>query len=574
MHGLFGSYGKKADWLLERADRLLYRQYDSGKFHIEQSTLRKFTDDKTFAEYEGVFFCLEGVVLNKTELEEMYGAATMGEVLLRLYREQGEGLVRQLRGSFCLVVYDIARDKCLLYNDQIGDKMLFYTYADGSFYWAADWRRMRQVLGETVPSERFYATMLTYGYSPLGDAPIDYVKRLQAGQYLRIQRGAGKVMTYHRFYNGGVGQEENRLPIERNAELTDRYFRQAVGRILRKNEEYGYEHWMPLSAGLDSRMTVVVARDMTNAPIHNITYSQTGYYDDVVPKEIAESLGNEMHFTALDGGEYLKQIDHTMDMTEGLVYYAGAAQVWEGVNRLPRERMGVIGTGLIGELSIGTRERHRKTPFVRGEGMVSQRLLALVPPIVEQTLRQTYTDKELYMLYIRAFNCANLGSPLVFQHFTESMSPFYDVDLLEFEYSVPPSQRWNYRLYDRWISSYYPQAMRWRHNGEEQIGNRPWHFMLLGRDMTLRSMPKRGIDYVRRRWLGQTVQEGGSMNPMERWWQENGSLRQVLDDYVRENIHLLDFAPALRRGAQEMYSGGSMFEKVQVITALSSLRNF
>ena len=67
--------------------------------------------------------------------------------------------------------------------------------------------------------------------------------------------------------------------MDQNIECIDAAFRKAVERAIRKNEEYGYSHFLPLSAGLDSRMTNRIAHGLAKTPIYNITYSQTGFFD-------------------------------------------------------------------------------------------------------------------------------------------------------------------------------------------------------------------------------------------------------------------------------------------------------
>lgn len=66
-----------------------------------------------------------------------------------------------------------------------------------------------------------------------------------------MKDGSKEITQYYSLDNSHVKQD---MTAEDAVELIDRYFRQAVKREFDKDKEYGYEHLVDLSGGLDSRM--------------------------------------------------------------------------------------------------------------------------------------------------------------------------------------------------------------------------------------------------------------------------------------------------------------------------------
>ena len=562
MHGLFGTIGARATWNFTYFEKGHYirRAFDDGVFHVDQITLPKFLNDKYFYDDGAYFLATEGVLFEADSPQESIARYLQGE----------EVFWNHWRGSFCGVFYDRHNDTLLLFNDQVGSKMLFYTQAGGDWFFSSDLPILtEQLCLRTLPTynEQFGWSMLTFGYSPIDETPIAGVHRLQAGQYVRVRGRQAETCTYHRFSN-----TPNHLSEQSNIEQIEVLFRQAVQRVIDKNRQYGLRHTAALSAGLDSRMSVCIAREITDEPIDVVTYSQRGFYDEYVPKEIASAWDLQMHFTPLDGGDYLRPIDRINRLTGGIICYGGSAQVADGFRAIDAEQAGVVLTGMIGDIIINS--RHKKdVPVYHGLGALSTRHLHKTHALTA-SLQGLFPAQELYYLYVRGFNCADLGSPLILQTIGESYSPFYDVDLLQFCYSIPAAQRYNYRLYDRWIHTYHSQAEQWLHNGTRQIGKSIRTVHLFRRDIPLSDLPKRILWYLFRKlhlYNFDQAKAGESMNPMDDWYAHSPRLREDLDNYFARYIDLLDFSKELRQAASDLYASGTMMEKTLVLTLLASI---
>lgn len=555
MHGFFGSYGETVNFDLSSFDlNYIGRDYVSAPLCVHQRTHRKFIKDKVWHDTEEFCYAIEGII---------FGPTTN---LAQLYKQYNETFPNVLRGSFSGFFYDKKKDLFLLFNDHIGDKMLFYFEDEHGVAFASDWPILYHSLGDRCPTninEHFCWSMLTYGYSPVYETPITAIHRLGAGEYICISNQQCRRKHYHHFSN-----KETTLTKQECLSRMDKLFRQAVQRVLDKNAQYGYSNYLSLSAGLDSRMSVCVTRSLNAESLHTVTYSQSGYYDQNIPEEIAKQWHCEPLFTALDGGDHLRAINQSVSLSQGLVNYSGPAQVIKGWRHVKND-IGAVLTGMLGDIIINSRFASNQ-PYYIGSGATSTRYLSQL-----RDLTFPYENEELYYLYVRGFNCANIGTLSVLQQKTETYSPFYDTDLLEFCLSIPKHWRHNYQLYDEWILSCYPQAAQWLHNGQRKIGQHPKKIVLFGRSIPLVDVPKRCFWYLCKHlrihdFYRQEI--GSSMNPEDSWLATNIQLKKTLDDYFASHLSILSSYPALLNASRDLYERGTAMEKFNVLTLLSALQ--
>ncbi len=477
----------------------------------------------------------------KYELEgcrlEVFGVlfeADNPEEAIRRYRHGETVFWNNWRGSFCGTLTDGNQGVTLLFNDHIGSKMVFYAKTKSGYLYSTDLKTLSKETGLQQPNETFIKAIIDKGYTTDNNTVYQGIYRLLAGQYLRIQGKEATLLSYHRFDNTPHPYHEAEMLAQ-----TDLLFRQAVERVLRKNEQAGLEHFFPLSGGLDSRMCQIVARQLTRHPITNFTYSQTGHYDHLLPHEISRSLGNQWLFMALDGGDYLTQIDAISSATQWLINYNGPSEIYTFASQQEWKDKGIVLTGVNGDniLSVITDRHH-----------------------------------EIDLLYSLSFAGNGIGSPQVLQHYTESYSPFCDVDFLEYVLHIPTAKRRNYAFYDKWILSYYPQAAQWLHK-HERIGHRHWMVTVAGRNMFLKDLPKRIIWSILKRlriYDGYKI-DTDSMNPYDRWAISNPNLLSSLDAYFEQHKELLN-GLEMNKELIRRYQSGNITEKCAVLTIISALR--
>ena len=520
MFGFRISIGEKAEWPLKEDKSSFIRQWEKGDIHLLQWSLRKFEKDKLWIEDEKRFLAVEGVLFNREEIVSRWPEVN----------------VAAWRGSFAAVLIDKQTGEVCVYNDQIGSHMLFWCRTERGWCLSSDLFELAHVAHFSTMDTEFMHRIIEMGYGSGNTTIVKGIQRVGAGQMLRICKGKTEVEQYYSFDNTPTHLNEEEAIAE-----TDRLFRQAVKRIIDKNEEYGLKQFYPLSGGLDSRMVQMVARRLTNRPITNFTYSQPGHYDHLLPQKIAAYLGNEWTFLPLDGGNYLRQTDAITRATQALVNYNAPSEIYYCSTQFDWSEAGVVATGVNGDniFSVETDHKH-----------------------------------EIERLYSLSFAGNGLGSPLVLQQYTETYSPFCDVDVLNYVLHVPLKKRWNYHFYDKWILRYYPEAAQWDHKGEE-IGHRRIVMSLMGRNIPLRDLVKRMAFYILKRlhlYNGYQMKEGISMNPYDSWAKSNPDLREAIEGYYSTHKHLLASYPSIQKEAETIMGEGRIYDQCAVLTILSAIR--
>ena len=528
MHGFFGTYGKRATWDLSSYEdkSLVKRTYDKGELSLTQFTLPKFLNDKYFEENDGCFLAVEGVLFESDKPDKA----------IEKYHKGDTTFWNSWRGSFAGVLYDSQTNTLQIFNDHIGSKMLFYAQTKDGFAFASDLLLLAKTIGADEVDLSFIKAILDSGYTSEARTFVKGIKRLTAGQYLRLCGSKLQIADYHRFDNTPWKYDEAKMLNE-----TDKLFRQAVQRVVRKNEQECLQQFYPLSGGLDSRMTQWIARQIATQPIVNYTYSQSGHYDHLLPQKISKTLGNKWQFMPLDGGSYLTQIDDIAHATEWLINYNGPSEIYAFASQQDWKDKGVVLTGVNGD-----------------------NILAVI----------TDSRREIDLLYSLSFAGNGLGSPLVLQHYTESYSPFCDVDLLNYVLHIPNSKRRNYYFYDKWILTFYPDAAQWHHK-HEFIGQRKKMVTIAGRNMWLQDVPKRLLLTTLKRlhiYDGYRIDED-SMNPYDRWVKENPQILAQMEAYYAAHKPLINNKDLVSVCDAKMKMG-TIMEKCKVLTILSAFKAF
>ena len=520
MYGFRISIGKPVEWQFPKQQNTFVRHWKIDGIRLSQWSLSKFEKDKLWLEDGKCFLAIEGVLFNRDGIANQW--------------QQTD--VSAWRGSFACVRIDRQTREVKVYNDQIGSHMIFWCQTEQGIYLSSDLFELAHVCGINDMNPAFMERILDMGYGTDSSTMVTGIRRLGAGQVLTVRNGKAEVTQYYRFDNRPLHWNEKEA-LARTNEL----FRQAVKRVIDKNEEYGLKHFYPLSGGLDSRMVQTVARQLTDAPITNFTYSQTNHYDHLLPEKIAAFLGNEWRFLPLNGGDYLTKVDEITRSTQGLVNYNGPSEIYYCSIRFDWQEAGIVVTG------------------VNGDNIFSV---------------ETDSAHEIERLYSLSFAGNGLGSPLVLQQYTETYSPFCDVDVLDYVLRIPLKKRWNYRFYDQWILRYYPEAAQWDHKGE-QIGHRRIVLPVMGRNIPLKDLFKRISFAILKRlhiYNGYRMEEGVSMNPYDTWAKTNPHLRKAIDNYYNAYRNLLAQYPDIQKKAETIMREGGVYDQCAVLTILSAIR--
>ena len=523
----------------------------------------KFYKDQCFIQDEKQIIVFDGVLLNSSDLFSKYKVETVVE-LIRVLFERDRDFFKEFRGNFNGCVYDLNQNTLLIFADHLSNKPIFY-YEDsdcfiaGASVWEiVDFCKKHNKL--KLDRGGCYS-LITYAYMYHDVTLFEGIKRLLPGWYLTVEND---VVKKHQFYEI---TRKNCIDIsmEEAIDKIDELFLKAIKTQVEKNKEYGYDNYAPLSAGLDSRITTMALNRLGADNIINFTYSETNQLDQRLPMKIAKDLGNVWLFKSLDNGLDLFDIDTALEIGDSLLYYAWPSQLENFMKLVNSEKMGVIHTGVIGDVVVGTfigKDGGRKGSYNIGDGAYSKKL---VDKLKENIKESHYESYEIGMMYNRAINGAAMGYSTTFKKYAEACSPFMDIDLLDFCFSLPIAYQLQHRIYYKWVEKCYPQAMRYSHNGLK-ISTSNIGFRVKGKFIKLNTIPSRIRIILKNR-----IDRESGMNPIDYWYTNNMNLARYMDDYFSRCTKLKELDDELYRDAKWLYESGNAIEKIMAISLVGSV---
>lgn len=531
----------------------------------------KFKDDNIFFENEKYIIVLDGVIFNKSELIKDEDSWLI--TVIKIYEDFGDSFFKKFRGSFSGLFYDKEKDKWVIFTDHIGSKSVFLYRAENEKYLIAS--KIVDVYGflnlngyqKYLDINSSYM-LLSYGYMIQDSTLEKNIKKLLPGYYYKIEKGELSKHLYHKFSN----KSNYNLNDEEIIENIDILFRQAIKRQFDKDIEYGYKHFVGLSGGLDSRMTSWVAHQMGYKNQLNYTFSQSNYLDQTIPQKVAADLNHEWIFKALDNGNFLKNVDKITAVTGGNSNYYGIAHGLSMYQWLDFSKLGVCHTGQLGDVILGTyssESKHIKDfDFKSGANLPEY-----VSKIDFSEIDLDFENEEMFKFYQRGFSGINSGLQGI-QKFTETHSPFYDVDFMNFALSIPVEKRYNHKIYFEWIEKKYSGVQKYIWEKTKTIPKKG------AKNYKYIKIKNKKVDITRvhriilkkmgfKKFLSE---ESRSMNPHDYWFKTNKELSIFFASYYNENLPLLDRYPILKADVQKMFNTKSVINMIQVISLLSALK--
>ncbi len=549
-------YGHESDYIL--------RSLKSNKFIIEQFTNPKFQNDKTLQEDDQFIIGIEGVILNLKSLKEISGKDELFNVVKSLFLSNGDDFINLLKGDFSGFIYSKTNDFWLIFTNQTGSKRLFYFENEEYFIFASELRDISFLLNKLKLKPRLDKlaaySLLTYGFMLKNQTLVSNVFRLTAGTKLTFSNNQLSVNEYFNLRNISKTSDSKEVIIEK----VDKLFRDAVQLEFEKDKEYGYKHIATLSGGLDSRMTVLVADKLGYKEQLNFTFSQSNYLDELISKQIASDYKHEFLFQSLDNGNFLKEIDKTVYYNDGLVLYSGSCHLLKSLENINLDSYGIIHSGMIGDAVLGS---FLSKPYaikpVFSQGAYSSKLISKIESFSKEFCEE-FDNEELYKFYSRAFSGA-LNGNLYMDIFTQTVSPFLDVDFLSYCYSIPDDLKFKHQIYLDWIAAKYPEFgnYRWEKTGVSPLKSNNWKKYLdwnFYMRMKLKFFDK----------LSKKMNTG--MNPFDDWFEKNPDLKQFITNYFTDNIGLLSDNQELKTDSESLFNTGTLNEKMQVLTLLAAVK--
>ncbi len=526
--------------------------------------LDRFPEDCVFLSEESRVCFMDGYIYNKSEMIASAAGPDWQHAFASSLFGDGKAHLQKLRGAFCGYAYDIGRGSVLIYTDQVSNKALYY-YVQGDRWIVSDCvYYMVQVMRANNIAYHYNRKaaqyMLSYGYMLDDSTHVEEIHRLLPGCFALIENGCVEIQKYYT-----ICSQEVQMSEQEAVERVDRAFREAVRREFEKDREYGYQHLVDLSGGLDSRMVSWVAHDMGFTDQLNMAYSRSGYLDDRISRQIACDLGHEYLFKPLDDARWLYDIDRNVRQNNGAALYSGITGGGRFLRALNTCKFGIEHTGMLGDVILSSYyqdESFSKGAPRYGYNQYSTKMgYNFAPELLGQ-----YRTQEEFVIATRGV-LGMQSSYMIRQHYVETSSPFMDVDFMDTAFSIPFKYRSRHHLYLMWIKEKYPEAARY--GWEKWGGVRPKESHLLLRKIrTTQRLAKQMMCKMLK------TENRDSMNPADAWYAEDMELQRYYKAYYEDNIDNGVFDETLRNNLSIMFRQGNVTEKSMALTVLSAARQY
>ena len=549
-------------------DKHICYSYEAKNLFISCKVLNKFQKDKIFVFDAFYCICFDGVILNLDDLLKKYNHSNITDLLIHFHNEcKLLELISQFRGSFSGIFFDRKTSTVEAFCDHFASRTMFYYSDDNWLIIASEVDSIATFMKnnniESKIDDIAIYSLMTYGYMLNDHTLIRGVHRIHAGTLIYIDSDYN--ISKKIFYC--LKQKQIDVSFDEAIERVDELFCKSVELQYKKNNEYKYINVVPLSAGMDCRMTAFAYRRITDDPLVCFTYSETGEQDFLVPAKMSHDLKCKWIFKSLDNGLDLERIDESIDISDSLIKYDWAAQLNDFLCMVNCDDWGIVHTGVIGDVVLGTFQKNKKydREYRIGDGAFSTMLIdELSKRVSYEEIQYQYEEG---MIINRAINGACLGYTTSFRKYAENLSPFMNVDFYNYCSSLPIEYRQNHKIYYEWVKRKFPKAANYKHNGIGFKGN--ISFKYKGRDYRIRSL----IDVVINKIKRDYIHKGYGMNPQQTWYDENSGLKDVMDNYFEENIQTLkkeEFCNDLKH----LYNDGSVTEKILAISVVGSYKKF
>jgi asparagine synthase (glutamine-hydrolysing) len=526
-------------------------------------SVNKFHKDKIFYKIGNSLACTDGIILNLKYLLNRTKFTDLSEYLLKSYQENNFAFLNQLRGNFAGFLYFEQISKLIVFADHLASKPIYYFYDKntGTFIFASELKAVikgmkLQGFSPHLDIKGAYC-LLVLGYMLENLTLVEEIKKIPPGTLLVYGNGRLSSETYYRLSSKPyINECEDKIIDE-----LDVRFKEAVKLEYEKDAEYNYKHIATLSGGLDSRTNVAYAKKLGYKELFCFTFSESNYLDEIIAKKICSDNYFEFVFYALDNGKYLlNYIDDIILSNSGLALFSGGAHAYSCLKRLSLTEFGLIHTGEIGDLVLGSYlSRKHHNPL--NDRMLHK--IAYSTILIDKLNNQfdlgdfNYENDELFAFYERCINGTFNGYRML-EQFTEFSSPFLHIDFLDYAMKIPPRLRYKEAIYLKWINKCIPEFSVYKWEKYNLSPRYPISLLIFYKKLMM------GANKVLRR-------KPSSMNPMNHWWNTNSALRDKVNILFNEYIENIEEYTDLAQDCKYLFENGSLIEKTQVITLLRAV---
>jgi asparagine synthase (glutamine-hydrolysing) len=248
----------------------------------------------SWAESSNYTIIFGGSLFNGNELQKSLGEPAAvrrndAEIILAAFQRWGEDCLRRLRGTFALVIWDVAREVLLCLRDPLGTYPLFYAHAGKDFVVSPVIDVLLKQPGVSPRVNRvMMAGYLAQRFEKMDETFFEAVNRVLTGHVLCLTRSGCR--TY-RYWDPAPNGKVDWLTAG-EVDRFDEVFERAVNRCLSLGRASIF-----LSGGLDSVSVAALALEQARAKgmpqpwALSLAFPHPESDEEAVQRSVAEQLG-------------------------------------------------------------------------------------------------------------------------------------------------------------------------------------------------------------------------------------------------------------------------------------------
>lgn len=535
--------------------------------HVKTSSFFVKDYDSFVINDDQVEIAVEGVILNKKKLLQNSGFSDFTDFFLDLYQKVNVNSIKELDGEFRGYIWDKLGHKLFVFTNPTSTQSVFYTKHDQQIFIDSSLVRLTKTLKENkisvTPDIQNIYKLLTFGNMLENDTPVENIFKILDGHFIEVDLNNLAIVEKKYFDLEGIDYYKSSR--ENAIHDLDTIFSDNILMEYEKDNELNSKHFALLSGGLDSRIALLYANQLGEKPDEAFCFSQSGYLDETISRQIAKDNDIPYTFQSLDGGSYLNYIDQLTELSQGCGLFTGGIHIQYAFENLENKDFKIIHSGSIGDGILGG---FNTVPYKQKPGefkiVINGKFLPKVKSDFDKILNQ-YESEELFYLRNVAYNRTILGSRVI-QQFGYQTSPFMSKKILEFAISLPEKWKINQKLYLDWLNQCMPNAADyiWEKTGMKP--NAQWK-------STIGPKVKKRISKI---WNAKITKKPNktSMYPYEFYYNNSRDIQNYYQNYYSDNIWRLENYPELKNDVRQLFEQKDFFQKSQGINILAIFKLF
>ncbi|WP_324171523.1 asparagine synthase (glutamine-hydrolyzing) [Sulfurimonas sp.] len=234
-----------------------------------------------------------------------------GEIIPNMYLEYGVDFVNKLNGMFAIALYDVDKQKLLLYRDRLGKKPLYYTSINKEFYFASEIKALLKIKNDFKIDKHSLINYLQLKNTSAPDTIYEDIKQVNSASYIEYDL---RLKTYveNKYWDLDFSKKTNLSEHEISKKLIT-----LLEDAVKIRTECDVEYGAFLSGGLDSSLVCSIITQTHNK---NLMTFSLGYKDDFKNKQsdlyharkLSEKLGTNHYEYILDSKEVFDELSDAL----------------------------------------------------------------------------------------------------------------------------------------------------------------------------------------------------------------------------------------------------------------------